>query len=44
MVEITCEECKSNSIFVDTNNGEVVCKNCGIVQDLFWWKEEIYDK
>ncbi len=43
MVEIICTECKSTSIFVDIENGEVVCKNCGIVQNLTWWKNEIYE-
>lgn len=44
--DIICMDCKSSgsSIFVDEINGEVVCKNCGMVQKLTIWKNDVYDQ
>ena len=36
--------CSGSSIFIDTLNGEIVCTVCGTVQQLTWWKNEIYEQ
>lgn len=47
MVEnkIICEVCGGSDIFIDMKDGELICKNCGIVlTNHVYWKNEIYDK
>jgi transcription initiation factor TFIIIB Brf1 subunit/transcription initiation factor TFIIB len=42
---IICSNCNSTSIFIDYNIGEIVCTNCGLVQNkCIGWKNEVYDK
>lgn len=33
-----------SSIYIDTKNGEIVCGDCGLVLDeYFYWNDEIYE-
>lgn len=29
-----CDECKSSDLFIDKKTGEIICKNCGLVQPI----------
>ena len=35
----------TSSFYIDTNNGEVVCTNCGLVSNNYhWFNGELYEK
>ena len=49
LVEIVCECGNSSSgsygVHIDTNNGEVVCRQCGLVSEKYCWSYgEIHEK
>ena len=44
VIDIICEcgntTTGSYGVYIDTDNGEIVCKKCGLVSDEYYWQDD----